>query len=129
MSGTSHLRLRSAAYGNPPTVGPITRPGLVLIEKPKIEKTASSAAGYRLTGRSSVMSDDILKLAKMEAKRMRRAKSAIDGAEPSSAPQMPPSEINVTKTKRDKQMPKHSASKFSRTPSKVNPKISSSGNN
>ncbi|CAG5106249.1 Oidioi.mRNA.OKI2018_I69.chr1.g2755.t1.cds [Oikopleura dioica] len=129
MSGTSHLRLRSAAYGNPPTVGPVTRPGLVLIEKPKMGDSAPSAAGFNLTGRSSVMSDDILKLARIEAKRMRRAKSAIESPTAASAIQMPPSEINVTQKKRDKHMQNDassSKSKFSSTPSKVNSKISSS---
>lgn len=124
------MRLRSAAYGNPPTVGPITRPGLVLIEKPKMGDSAPSAAGFNLTGRSSVMSDDILKLARIEAKRMRRAKSAIESPTAAPAIQMPPSDIKVTQKKRDKHMQNNassSKSKFSSTPSKVNSKISSSG--
>ena len=137
---TSHLRLRSAAYGNPePTDRPSrSRPGLVLIDKPRVADSSQFInTGAHDTGRSSVMSDDILKLARIEAKRMRRAKSAIDRSEEAtSSAQLQTgaramnSDGSFMRSGR-KQKPADSSSpkKFTNISSKINNKSSSIGNN
>ena len=137
---TSHLRLRSAAYGNPePSVGgPVSRPGLVLIDKPQVADSSKLNAGaFNSTGRSSVMSDDILKLARIEVKRMRREKSAIDRPEEAiSSAQFPQfqtiattSYSNSMRSGRKKQSKQPADSKkFTNISSKINNKSSSIGN-
>ena len=141
---TSHLRLRSAAYGNPePSLGgPVarSRPGLVLIDKPRLADPSqlnSCGLNGTETGRSSVMSDDILKLARIEAKRMRRAKSAIDGPEELSSSALGPqlqtrtttSDGNFMRSGRKQQSKQPADSKkFTNISSKINNKSSSIGN-
>ena len=140
---TSHLRLRSAAYGNPePSLsGPVarSRPGLVLIDKPRLADSSQLNLNGTETGRSSVMSDDILKLARIEAKRIRRAKSAIDKVGPgevsSSAlgsqlqTRTTTSDGNFSRSGRKQQSKQPSDSKkFTNISSKINNKSSSIGN-